>query len=45
MKVICITTCQIDRKIIYKADNEYEISKDVYQKNKAFFKKVGKKEK
>lgn len=45
MKVICIATCQKDRKIIYKVGKEYEISEDVYKKNKAYFKKVGKKEK
>lgn len=45
MKVICISTCQKDRTIIYKSGKEYEISEDAYKKNKAFFKKVGKKEK
>ena len=44
MKVICITTCQKDRKTVYKSGKEYDIPEDVYKKNKAYFKKVGKKE-
>lgn len=45
MKVICIKTCQKDRKTIYEAEKEYDIPEEMYKKNKAFFKKVGKKEK
>ena len=45
MKVICINTCQIDRKIIFENGKEYDIPNDVYKKNKTFFKKTGKKDK
>ena len=45
MEVICIKTCQKDRKTIYEAEKEYVIPEEMYKKNKAFFKKVGKKDK
>ena len=40
MKVICTSTCQKDRKTVFKAGKEYDIPEDMYRKNKAFFKKV-----
>ena len=40
MKVICISTCQKDRKTVYQVGKEYDIPEDVYRKNKAFFKKA-----
>ena len=40
MKVICISTCQKDRKTVYKVGKEYDIPDEMYKKNKAFFKKA-----
>ena len=45
MKVICVSTCQKDRKINFENGKEYDIPNDVYKNNKTFFKKVGKKDK
>jgi len=42
MKVLCISTCQQDRKIVYKEGKEYDISEEMYIKNSAFFKKIEK---
>lgn len=39
MKVICISTCQKDRKTIYKVGKEYDIPEKMYKKNKQFFNK------
>ena len=44
MKVICISTCQKDRKAVYKSGKEYDIPENMYKNNKNFFKKVGKTE-
>ena len=38
MKVICICTCQKDRKTVYKVGKTYDISEEMYIKNTAFFK-------
>lgn len=40
MKVICIGTCQKDRKTVYQVGKEYDITEEMYKKNKAFFKKA-----
>lgn len=40
MKVICINTCQKDRKTVYQVGKEYDVTDEMYRKNKAFFKKV-----
>lgn len=40
MKVICISTCQKDRKTVYYQGKEYDIPDEMYRKNKAFFKKA-----
>lgn len=42
MKVVCISTCQKDRKTVYVVGKEYDIPENMYKKNKEFFKKVGK---
>ena len=39
MKVRCKTQCQKDRKILFKVNEEYDIDKEMYQKNKEFFEK------
>ena len=39
MKVICISTCQKNRKTIYIIGQEYDIPTAMYKKNKQFFKK------
>lgn len=40
MKVICVCTCQKDRKTVYQVGKEYDIPEEMYRKNKAFFKKA-----
>lgn len=45
MKVICISQCQTDRKIVYEIGKEYDIPEELYRKNKAFFEKAEKKNK
>jgi len=40
MKVRCKTQCQKDRKILFKVNEEYDIDKEMYQKNKEFFEKI-----
>lgn len=42
MKVICTSTCQKDRKVVYVAGKEYDIPEELYKNNKDFFKKVNK---
>lgn len=44
MKVVCISTCQKDRKAVYISGKEYDIPEELYRKNKGFFKKIGKTE-
>ena len=45
MKVVCISTCQKDRKVIYVAGKKYDIPEAMYKANKEFFKAKTKEEK
>lgn len=40
MKVICIKSCQYQRKKRFIAGKEYEIDEALYKKNKEYFKKI-----
>ena len=40
MKVVCINTCQKDRKTVFVVSKEYDIPEEMYKKNKTFFKKI-----
>lgn len=42
MKVICISACQKDRKTVYKVGKAYDITEEMYRKNKTFFKRADK---
>ena len=40
MKVKCVSTCQLNREKVFKQGIEYEITTDMYEKNKNFFEAV-----
>ena len=40
MKVKCVSTCQLNREKVFLEGQEYEISDDMYEKNKMFFEAV-----
>ena len=43
VKVVCISACQVDRKILYKQGSEYEVEKEFLDRNPEYFKKISNK--
>ncbi len=42
MEVKCISTCQENREKVFVKGKKYDISKEMYEKNKVFFEAIKK---